>query len=78
MKMYYQLNKDKLLEKAKNRYHNGGTKEKTAEYYKDNKEVLKENAKSTYIETYLRKKKKQKELMEEIDTEIGQKIKRIN
>ena len=56
--MYYQLNKDKLLEKAKNRYHKGGTKEKTAEYYKDNKEVLKENAKNTYIETYLRKKKK--------------------
>ena len=77
MKMYYQLNKDKLLEKAKNRY-NGGTKEKTAEYYKDNKEVLKENAKNTYIETYLRKKKKQKELMEEIDTEISQKMKRIN
>ena len=76
--MYYQLNKDKLLEKAKNRYHNGGTKEKTAEYYKDNKEVLKENAKSTYIETYLRKKKKEKELMEEIDTEISQKMKRIN
>ena len=78
MKMYYQLNKDKLLEKAKNRYHNGGTKEKTAEYYKDNKEVLKENAKNTYIETYLRNKKKQKELMEEIDTEISQKMKRIS
>ena len=33
---HYQLNKDKLLQKAKNRYHNVGVKEKTVKYYEDN------------------------------------------
>ena len=31
---YYQLNRDKLLEKANHRYHNNGGKEKAAEYYR--------------------------------------------
>ena len=43
---YYQLNREKLLQKAKDRYHNGGGKEKAAEYYADNKEVLRENVKN--------------------------------
>ena len=38
---YYQLNRDKLLEKTKNRYHNGSGK-KVAKYYEDNQEVLRE------------------------------------
>ena len=42
----YQLNKDKLSEKAKDRYHHGGGKEKAAEYYLNNREVLKENART--------------------------------
>ena len=41
---YYQLNRDKLLEKGKSRYHNGCGKEKTARYYEDNQEVLREKA----------------------------------
>ena len=31
------------MQKAKNRYHNCGAKEKAAEFYVANKEVLKEN-----------------------------------
>ena len=36
------------MQKAKNRYHNGGGKEKAAEYYIVNKEILRENAKNIY------------------------------
>ena len=40
---YYKLNKDKLLGKVRDRYHNSGGKEKATKYYKNNQEVLKEN-----------------------------------
>ena len=43
---YYFFNREELLHKAKDRYHNGGGKVKAAEYYIENKEVLKENAKN--------------------------------
>ena len=32
-----ELNRDRLIEKAKIKYHNGGGKTKAAEYYKDDK-----------------------------------------
>ena len=41
---YYELNKDKLLGKVRDRYHNSDGKEKATKYYKNNQEVLKENA----------------------------------
>ena len=44
--MKYFFNKN-YCKKAKYRYHNGGGKEKTAQYYSENK-VLKENAKREY------------------------------
>ena len=46
---YNQFNRQELLQKAKDRYHNCGGKEKAAEYYAANKEVLKENAKNKYV-----------------------------
>ena len=39
MSQYY-LNRDKMLQKAKDRYCNSGGKEKAAKYYEDNQEVL--------------------------------------
>ena len=42
---YYWFNKQELLEKAKEKYHNNDGKEKAAKYYFDNKDVLKEKAK---------------------------------
>ena len=36
------------MQKANDRYDNGGSKDKTTKYYIENKEVLKENAKSNY------------------------------
>ena len=40
-------NQDKK-QKAKEKYHNGGGKERLKEYYKANKEVIKEKAKIRY------------------------------
>ena len=45
---YYWFNRQELLEKAKDKYHNGGGKEKATEYYQANKDVIKEKAKSKY------------------------------
>ena len=43
------FNWQEWLQKAKDRYHYGGGKEKAAEYYIANKKVLKENTKNRYI-----------------------------
>ena len=45
---YYLLNRQELLPKAKDRYYNGGGKEKAAKYYLENKEDLQENSKNKY------------------------------
>ena len=45
---HYWFNKQELLKKAKEKYDNNGGKEKAAEYYKDDKNVLKENARNKY------------------------------
>ena len=45
---YYWFNKQELLKKAKEKYDNDGGKEKTSKYYRDNKDVLKENARNKY------------------------------
>ena len=41
---FYWFNRQELLQKAKEKYDNGG-KEKAAKYYQDNKEVTKKKAK---------------------------------
>ena len=54
---YYQKNKDKILKKAYEKYHNGGGKEKAKEYYKENKEqIKKEKEKNIGIWINLKKK----------------------
>ena len=45
---HYWFNRQELLEKAKDRYHDGGGKEKTVEYYIANKDLQKEKANSKY------------------------------
>ena len=57
------------MQKEKKGYHNCGGKEKAAECYLKNRSVLKEKA-INIIETCQKEKKKQKENMEKIDTEI--------
>ena len=40
------FNRQELLQKSKDRYHNCGGKEKVAEYYLENRDVLKGKAKN--------------------------------
>ena len=44
---YYWFNRQELLQKAKEKYDNGGL-EKAAEYYRNNKDVIKEKANDKY------------------------------
>ena len=44
---YYWFNRQELLQKAKEKYDNGG-KEKATKYYQANKDVIKEKAKGKY------------------------------
>ena len=39
---YYWFNRQELLQKAEKNYHNFGGKEKAAEYYQPNEDVIKE------------------------------------
>ena len=45
---YYWFNRQKLLEKPKDRYHKSNCKQKSAEYYIANRDVLKGTAKNNY------------------------------
>ena len=45
---YYWFNKEKLLKNAWDKYHDKGGKQKTANYYAANEEVLKEDARNKY------------------------------
>ena len=66
---YYWFNGQELLQKAKDKYHNFGGKEKAAEYYLENKDVLKEKNQKISIKTCQKKKKKQNENIKRIDKE---------
>ena len=56
---YYWCNRQEILQKAKERY----SKEKAAEYYKQNKEVIKEKSRNGY-KNLLEEKKKLKSIKE--------------
>ena len=45
---YYWFNRQKLLQKAKDKYHNREGKEKAVEYYLANKEAIKEKGNNKY------------------------------
>ena len=54
---YYWFNRQEILQKSKERY----SKEKAAEYYKQNKEVIKEKARNRYKNLSEEEKSKTKE-----------------
>ena len=54
---YYQFNRQKILQKAKERY----SKEKAAEYYLQNKEAIKEKARNSFRNCSEEQKNKIKE-----------------
>ena len=45
---YYWFNRQEFLKKAKEKYDNKGGQEKAAEYYENNKDLLKEKARNRY------------------------------
>ena len=55
---YYWFNRQELLQKAKEKYKNGG-KEKVAKYYRDNEDITKEKEKNKY-RNLLEKQKKER------------------
>ena len=56
---YSWFNREKLLKNVWNKNHNKGGKQKTAEYYKKNADVIKFEAKKQ-VQKYARKIKKEK------------------
>ena len=68
----YRFYRQELLQKVKDRYHNGGGKKESTEYYIANKDVLKEKSKNN-IKTCHKKKKKQKETIAKIGTKTFKK-----
>ena len=60
---YYWFNRKEILQKAKERY----SKEKTAEYYLQNKEVIKEKLKNRYKNLSKEEKDKIKQSTKEKD-----------
>ena len=57
---YYWFNRQEILQKAKEKYF----KEKTAEYYKQNKEVMKEKSRECYKNLLQEEKDKVKSIKE--------------
>ena len=65
-KSFYWFNRQELLQKAKDRYHNCSGKEKAAKYYLEKKEIFKEKARNNF----LRRRTKSKEgIWKKIDIE---------
>ena len=55
---YYCINRKELLKKARDKYHNKGGKEKAAEYYQKNKEIIKKREKDKYKGMSIEERKK--------------------
>ena len=45
---YYWINREELLKKANEKYHNKGDNQKASEYYRKNKEAIKEKTRNKY------------------------------
>ena len=54
---YHKRNKETILTKAHEKYHNGGGKEKLKKYYTENKEEIKKRERERYIKLYRFEKK---------------------
>ena len=65
---YYWFNRQELLQKANDRYHNCRGKEKPAKYYLENEDILRENTRNRY-KNLSEEEEKRKESAEETGTE---------
>ena len=59
---YYWFNREKLLKNAWNKYHYKGGKQKAAEYYTKNADVIKFEARNKYKNMSEKEKKKKKKI----------------
>ena len=59
---YYLFNRQELLQKAKDKYHNSGGKEKAAEYYLQKEEALKRKCKKQVQKLFRRRKRSRKRI----------------
>ena len=64
---YYWFNRQEILQKAKEKY----TKEKVAEYYKQNKEGIKEKSRERYKNMSQEEKDKKKDRQKKKNSRIG-------
>ena len=71
---YFLFNRQELLEKAKDRNHNGGGKNETGKYYIENTDVVIVKANSKH-KNLSEEKKEQKENIGEIGTKTWKKMK---
>ena len=69
---YYLFNRQEILQKAKERY----SKEKAAEYYLQNKEVIKEKARNCYKNLSKQNQRVSKEKVSRIDSTQKRSIKK--
>ena len=71
----YSFNKKELLQKANDRYHNCGGKEKADKYYLENKEDLKENVRNRYRNLSEEEKEAKREYGRNIQNDKKSKLK---
>ena len=69
------------MQKAKDRYHNSSDKEKASEYYLENRNVLKKNAKNKYRNLSEEEKEVKRECQRDryyMNTDLNEKLKQIS
>ena len=71
---YYWFNREEVLQKIEEKYHNCGGKEKAAEYYRTNKDVLKEKAKNKYRNLSKEEKKRKMQFNRDRYKKIKEKL----
>ena len=75
---YYWFNKETLLKKAWNKYHNTERKQKAAKYYAANQEVLREDARNKYRNLSKKEKNKKRKYQREryhMNTDLNERLK---
>ena len=75
---YYWFNRKNLLKNAWDKYHNKGGKQKTVEYYRENADLIRLEAKNKYrnlSENEKNKKRKYQRVRYHMNTDLNEKLK---
>ena len=71
---YYWFNREEVLQKAEEKYHNSGGKEKAPEYYQTKQDVLKEKARNKYKNLSGKEKEAKRQYTRDRYKEIKEKL----